>query len=56
MSPPTLAYWDIRGLAEPIRLLLIFTGTEFEDKRYFTGDAPTFDKSSWYRCHKTVIS
>jgi glutathione S-transferase len=45
---PTLAYWDIRGLAEPIRLLLVYTGTEFEDKRYYCGDAPTFDKSSWF--------
>jgi glutathione S-transferase len=30
---PTLAYWDVRGLAEPIRLLLLYTGTDFEDKR-----------------------
>ncbi len=45
---PTLAYWDIRGLAEPIRLLLVYTGTEFEDKRFITGDAPGFDKSCWF--------
>jgi glutathione S-transferase len=45
---PTLAYWNIRGLAEPIRLLLVYTGTEFEDKRFITGDAPSFDKSCWF--------
>ncbi|CAG0891824.1 unnamed protein product, partial [Cyprideis torosa] len=44
---PILGYWDIRGLAQPIRLLLHYTGTEFEDKYYVCGPAPTFDKSSW---------
>jgi glutathione S-transferase len=34
-------------LAEPIRLLLVYTGTEFEDKRFYTGDAPDFQKSDW---------
>ncbi|XP_062854448.1 glutathione S-transferase Mu 3-like [Trichomycterus rosablanca] len=43
----TLAYWDIRGLAQPIRLLLEYTGTKYEDKQYSCGEAPTFDKSSW---------
>jgi len=45
---PVLAYWDIRGLAQPIRLLLAYTSTEFEDKYYVCGPAPTFDKSCWY--------
>merc|ERR1719445_701626 len=27
MSPPVLCYWDIRGLAQPIRLLLAYTET-----------------------------
>ncbi|XP_054165165.1 glutathione S-transferase-like [Oppia nitens] len=31
---PTLGYWNIRGKGEPIRLLLTYTGTKFEDKRY----------------------
>uniref|UniRef100_A0A8C0H122 glutathione transferase n=1 Tax=Chelonoidis abingdonii TaxID=106734 RepID=A0A8C0H122_CHEAB len=30
----TLGYWDIRGLAHAIRLLLEYTGTPFEDKQY----------------------
>ncbi|XP_076053438.1 glutathione S-transferase Mu 3-like [Oratosquilla oratoria] len=48
MSKPVLAYWDIRGLAQPIRLLLEYTGTDFEDKFYKCGPAPDFDKSCWF--------
>ena len=47
MSGVTLGYWKIRGLAQPIRLLLGYTKTEFEDKTYDVGDAPTYDRSSW---------
>ncbi|XP_077575817.1 glutathione S-transferase Mu 3-like [Stigmatopora nigra] len=43
-----LAYWDIRGLAQPIRLLLEYTGTEYEDKFYSCGEAPDYDKSCWF--------
>ena len=31
---PELGYWAIRGLAQPCRLLLAYTGTTFVDKRY----------------------
>ncbi|ODM89120.1 Glutathione S-transferase Mu 2 [Orchesella cincta] len=48
MAPVQLAYWDIRGLAQPIRLLLEYTGTEWEDKLYACGPAPDFDKSCWF--------
>eukprot|EP00795_Rhopilema_esculentum_P002478 gene2478-18140_t len=44
---PTLAYWQIRGLAQPLRLILGYTKTDFEDKTYAVGDGPTFDKSGW---------
>ncbi|KAK2851302.1 hypothetical protein Q5P01_007578 [Channa striata] len=43
-----LAYWDIRGLAQPIRLLLEYTGTKYEDKYYVCGEAPNYDKSCWF--------
>ncbi|TNM87188.1 hypothetical protein fugu_007418 [Takifugu bimaculatus] len=43
-----LAYWDIRGLAQPIRLLLHYTGTKYEDKFYVCGEAPDYDKSCWF--------
>ncbi|KAM5181564.1 glutathione S-transferase Mu 4 [Mantella aurantiaca] len=42
-----LGYWDIRGLAHAIRMLLEYTGTPFEDKQYVQGEAPDFDKSQW---------
>ncbi|KAK5923554.1 hypothetical protein CgunFtcFv8_000513 [Champsocephalus gunnari] len=42
-----LAYWDIRGLAQPARLLLEYTGTKYENKFYVCGEAPDFDKSCW---------
>ncbi|XP_006785619.1 glutathione S-transferase Mu 3-like [Neolamprologus brichardi] len=45
--PITLAYWDIRGLAQPIRLLLEYTGEEYEDKYYVCGEAPNYDKTCW---------
>merc|ERR1712071_163490 len=48
MSLPVLAYWDIRGLAQPIRLLLAYTETKYEDKYYVCGPAPTFDKTCWF--------
>uniref|UniRef100_A0A8C7U1M8 glutathione transferase n=1 Tax=Oncorhynchus mykiss TaxID=8022 RepID=A0A8C7U1M8_ONCMY len=43
-----LAYWDIRGLAQPIRLLLEYTDTKYEDKFYTCGEAPNYDKSCWF--------
>ena len=48
MSKPVLCYWDIRGLAQPIRLLLAYTGTDYEDKLLSCGPAPGFDKSCWF--------
>ncbi|XP_042895702.1 glutathione S-transferase Mu 1 [Parasteatoda tepidariorum] len=38
MAKITVGYWDIRGLAEPIRYLLHFKNVPFEDKRYQFGD------------------
>ncbi|CAL8110918.1 unnamed protein product [Orchesella dallaii] len=37
-SKPQLVYWDIRALAEPIRLLLRYLQVDFEDKRISFGD------------------
>jgi len=48
MSVPELAYWSIRGLAQPIRMLLEYTDTKFTDKEYDCGPAPDFDKSCWF--------
>ncbi|KAB1274744.1 Glutathione S-transferase Mu 1 [Camelus dromedarius] len=45
--PMILGYWDIRGLAHAIRLLLEYTGSDYEEKRYTMGDAPDYDRSHW---------
>lgn len=42
-----LGYWDIRGLGQPIRLLLAYAGADFEEKRYATGPGPDYDQSEW---------
>ncbi|EHH50140.1 hypothetical protein EGM_00918 [Macaca fascicularis] len=34
----TLGYWDIRGLARAIRLLLEYTDSSYEEKKYTMGD------------------
>ena len=47
MVKPILGYWDIRCLAEPIRLMLHYLDIDFEDKRYPTGDPPVYDRSEW---------
>ncbi|XP_068774588.1 glutathione S-transferase 2-like [Struthio camelus] len=43
----TLGYWDIRGLAHAIRLLLEYTGTPYRERQYKPGPAPDYDTSDW---------
>ncbi|XP_012657143.1 glutathione S-transferase Mu 1 isoform X2 [Otolemur garnettii] len=47
--PMTLGYWDIRGLAHAIRLLLEYTDSSYEEKIYTMGDAPDYDRSQWLK-------
>jgi glutathione S-transferase len=46
---PRLGYWDIRGLAHPIRCLLAHVGIDFFDIRYkaFAKEDGTYDTTSW---------
>lgn len=44
---PIFAYWDIRGLAQPIRILLNYLGVEFEDKMYKVG--PDMSREDWLK-------
>lgn len=48
MSKPILGYWKIRGLAQPIRLLLVYAGQDFEDKYYECGPGPEFNRDCWF--------
>ncbi len=45
-----LGYWAIRGLGQPIRLLLEFAKIPYEDKLYHSvlQDDGSCDKSSWF--------
>jgi hypothetical protein len=36
-------------LGQPIRLLLAYTDTDYEERIYEIGPAPDFDKSDWLR-------
>uniref|UniRef100_H2YEJ2 glutathione transferase n=1 Tax=Ciona savignyi TaxID=51511 RepID=H2YEJ2_CIOSA len=48
MSKIVLAYWDIRGLGQPIRHMLEYIGVDYEDKRfghYQAGEG--WDLSEW---------
>ncbi|XP_006899383.1 PREDICTED: glutathione S-transferase Mu 1-like isoform X1 [Elephantulus edwardii] len=42
-----LGYWNLRGLAHTIRLLLEYTDSKYEEKKYTMGDAPDYDRSQW---------
>ncbi|KAM7538954.1 hypothetical protein Aperf_G00000052731 [Anoplocephala perfoliata] len=45
--PPLIAYWNIRGLAEPIRLLLHYLGVEYDEKVYNFGPPPGNSREEW---------
>ncbi|KAK3102705.1 hypothetical protein FSP39_013316 [Pinctada imbricata] len=49
MSKPTLGYWKIRGLAQPIRLLLEYSGQEYTDRQYEQGDGPEYSREEWLK-------
>ncbi|KAM9244413.1 glutathione S-transferase Mu 1-like isoform 1-T1 [Dugong dugon] len=42
-----LGCWDLRGLGHTIRLLLEYTDSNYEEKKYTMGDAPDYDRSHW---------
>jgi glutathione S-transferase len=44
-----LGYWNIRGFAEPSRLLLHYTKTPFTNKLYQFGDTPDFKREEWLK-------
>ena len=53
----TVAYWKIRGLAAPLRMMCSYAGVEFENKMYeHTGCASEgFDKKCWTDEAKPVL-
>ena len=51
---PILGYWNIRGLAEPSRLMLAYLGVSYENKLYTQGPAPNYDRSEWYSARASL--
>jgi len=54
MSKPQLGYWDIRGLAAPLRYMLAYAGEDFEDVRYSVGPAPQYSREGWFKVKFTL--
>jgi glutathione S-transferase len=46
-SRVVLAYWGHRCLVQPVKLLLVYLGIPFEDRRYVPGPAPLYKKGLW---------
>merc|ERR1711962_1434357 len=44
---PTLGYWELRGLAAPIRYMLHHLEVEFVDRQYGFGTPPNLSKDEW---------
>ena len=48
-------YWNIRGLASPIRYLLELMGASYSEVRYHAGEASSgYDLSEWTRVKHTL--
>ena len=43
-----LGYWDIRGLAAPLRMMMAYGGCEYTDKMFDTGE-------SWFKDRKPAV-
>merc|ERR1712062_437859 len=54
MAPIVLGYWDTRGLAQPIRMLLEYAGADWKDEQYSCGHAPDYDKTCWFGIKDTL--
>lgn len=54
MAPLKLGYWNVRGYAQPIRLLLEHAGAEYEDIRYNIGPPPEYSRDEWLNVKFTL--
>eukprot|EP00918_Siedleckia_nematoides_P082663 GHVU01181162.1.p1 GENE.GHVU01181162.1~~GHVU01181162.1.p1 ORF type:complete len:231 (-),score=54.54 GHVU01181162.1:923-1615(-) len=55
-TPVTFGYWNIRGLAQPIRLLMEYLKVEYKDRQYNVAQLPdgTWDRSEWTKEKETL--
>ena len=54
MSALVLGYWNIRGLAESIRLLLHYLEVDYKEELYEFGPAPDYNLDSWFKVKYTL--
>lgn len=54
-STVKLGYWDIRGFAEPIRLLLRYCDVPFEEVRYGYGTGDQFPSRDEWLAEKFTL-
>ena len=54
MAPIVLGYWDIRGYAQPIRLLLAHAAADFVEELHKAGGPPDFSKAEWFAVKPTL--
>lgn len=54
---PRLGYWKIRGLAQPIRMLLCYLNVDHEDVKYevHERDNGTWDRSEWREVKQQML-
>merc|ERR1719335_51027 len=51
-----MGYWDIRGLAAPLRMMFEYSRAQYVDKQYsLKGSAPNFDPSDWFKGDKVDL-
>ncbi len=49
-----LGYWNIRGIAQPIRYLLVYPDVDFHDFVYELGGPPDYSTSEWENAKHTL--
>ena len=54
MSTLVLGYWNIRGLAESIRLLLHYLEIDYKEELYDFGPAPDYNLDNWLKVKYTL--
>ncbi|XP_050414318.1 glutathione S-transferase Mu 4 [Patella vulgata] len=54
MPRSTLGYWNVRGLAQPIRFLLHYVDEDFTDQLYVIGPAPEYSREDWKKVENNL--
>jgi len=50
-----IGYWNIRGLAAPLRMMATYSGIPFKDIQYDYGGAPEYPGTEWFKKDKPSL-